>query len=96
LGIAPYEGKYTPIYQKFNWLDDDFQSSLVEVKESLEELIDFAYKHRHELFVVNARIKSANERVRSAKGDYYPSVFLGARYTQLDAFGDDSSLSLKQ
>ena len=94
LGMTPYNGEYELIYKERDWFEKDVKKALPQVKESLEELIDFAYTHRHELFVVNYKIAGAKERIRSAKGEYYPSLYLKADYSRVDTNENDPALHL--
>ena len=94
LGVTPYNGEYKLIYKERNWFEKDVEKALPHITESLEELIDFAYAHRHELFVINYKIASAKEQIRSAKGEYYPSVYLKADYSKIETDENDPSLHL--
>ncbi len=96
LGMTPYAGEYDLVYKERNWFEgNDIESSLPKVTEALDELIGYAYRHRHELFVINYSIESAKERIRSSKGEYYPSLYLNADYSKLSLNDDDPSLQLE-
>ncbi len=94
LGVMPYNGDYEPIYKERDWFEKDVQQALPQIKDSLEALVKFAYAHRHELFVVNSKIASAKEQVNSAKGAYYPALYLKADYSRLETNENDPSLHL--
>ena len=51
-------------------------------KESLDgkELVTFAFKHRQELKSFNAKIESAQSKVRQESGDYYPGLYVAGDY----------------
>lgn len=51
-------------------------------QESLtpQELVQFAFTHRHELKRYEHKIKSAQSRVRQESGDYYPGLYVGGDY----------------
>ena len=96
LGTSPYNGEYELVYKERDWFEkNDLESSLPKVEQPLDKLIEFAYAHRHELFVVNYAIESAKERVRSSKGTYYPSLYLTADYSKLSLHENDPSLQLE-
>ena len=96
LGVSPFDGVYDLVYKERDWFEhNDIESTLPKVDKPLEELISYAYTHRHELFVLNYTIESAKERTRSSKGAYYPSIYLTADYSKLSLSDNDPSLQLE-
>lgn len=65
-------------------ISDDLYASLPREKMSLDELVEFAYRHRQELQSYSHRIKSAQNRVRQERGDYFPGLYLGGDYQYSD------------
>ncbi len=94
MGITPYNGDYELIYKERDWFEKDVEKALPKIKESLEELVKFAYTHRSELFVINYKIASAKELVRSAEGEYYPSLYLKADYSRIQTNENNPTLHL--
>ena len=45
-----------------------------------DELVQFAFTHRHELKSFEHKIKSAQGKVRQESGDYYPGIYVGGDY----------------
>ncbi len=94
LGVTPYEGDYELIYKERDWFEKDVEKALPHVEDSLESLTKFAYMHRHELFVLNYKTASAKERVRSAQGEFYPSMYLKADYSRVETDENEPTLHL--
>lgn len=65
-------------------ISDDLYASLPRENMSLDELVEFAYRHRYELHSYRYRIKSAKNRVRLESGDYFPGLYLGGDYQYSD------------
>ena len=94
LGTAPYDGEYELVYKERNWFEKDIQKALPQREDALQNLIEFAYTHRHEFFVIDYSIAGAKERLRSAKGEYYPALYLKADYSRIQTNENDPSLHL--
>ncbi len=45
-----------------------------------DELVKFAFTHRHELKSFEHKIKSAQGKVRQESGDYFPGIYVGGDY----------------
>ena len=59
-------------------------------QESLirDELVQFAFTHRHELKSFEHKIKSAQSKVRQESGDYYPGLYVAGDYQYNDVAQD--------
>jgi outer membrane protein len=79
IGIVPYNGNYT-LYSKKLPLPN-LSRKLPSMNRSLGELESFAYIHRYALQSTTHSIHSAQSNVKSSKGDYYPTLSVGANYT---------------
>jgi len=79
IGIAPYGGNYD-IYEKKPQLPHLYDK-LPSINESMSDMENYAFAHRHELKRYRHLINSARSRITSVKGDYYPSLYLEGDYT---------------
>ncbi len=91
MGYMPYNGSYT-LYSKKLPLPN-LSRDLPGMKRSLGDLESFAYMHRYALEGSEHIIKSAQSSVRTSKGDYYPTLSVGANYTAQHV---DDSVALMQ
>ena len=83
IGSKEVDSPYTIRAQSLN-LDDIFDT-LTPYEMNLYESVDFAYKHRYVIEKFIANKKASTQNVRVAKSEYYPSIYLNANYTRLDA-----------
>jgi outer membrane protein len=79
MGYTPYGGDYKVYSKKLNL--QNVSKYLPEVRTTLSSLESFAYEHRYALTSSKHIIKSAKSNVKTSKGDYYPTLMLGANYT---------------
>ncbi len=54
--------------------------TLPEAKMDLKEIVEFAYKHRHELKSVEANVQSAQHKIKTQDSDYYPQLYISGNY----------------
>ncbi len=94
LGMTPYGGDYELTYKENDWFEKDVENALPSLDESLDELTKFAYMHRHELFAINYKIAALKENIKSAQGEYYPSLYFKADYSKIETNENDPSLHL--
>jgi outer membrane protein len=79
MGYVPYSGAYT-LYSKKLPLPH-LSRSLPSMNSSLAKLESFAYIHRYAMQSTIHSIRGAQSNVESSKGDYYPTLSVGANYT---------------
>ena len=89
MGYIPYAGKYK-VYSKRLDLPN-VSKYLPKLRTPIGALESFAYEHRYALVSSKHSIKSAKSNVKTSKGDYYPTLMLGANYTAQHV---DSSVAL--
>lgn len=89
VGLTLYDGNYTttPINSEGRTLTaadfnaTDVYATLPDVSQPLQTLETYAYEHRQELKQYAYVKQSANEKITSAKGNYFPSIALDGSYT---------------
>ena len=79
MGVIPYNGNYI-LYSKKLPLPN-LSRKLPGMRIALGELEDFAYTHRYAMQSTLHSIRGAQSNVESSKGDYYPTLSVGANYT---------------
>ena len=79
VGTEPFGGEYTLLTPELN--TSTVLDTLPDVDETLDTLSDFAYRHREEIRMYRQQVKSADERVTSARGDYFPGIRLNGDFT---------------
>lgn len=79
IGTQPFEGNYTLYNTPLD--DSDLFRTLPNVDQPLKALESRAYDQRQELKTYVSRIESAQSALTSARGNYYPGVFLQGSYT---------------
>jgi outer membrane protein len=83
IGSKEIDSPYTIQAQNLN-LDDIF-ATLTPYEMNLYESVGFAYEHRYIIQKLIANQKASKQNIRVAKSQYYPSIYLNANYTRLDA-----------
>jgi len=83
IGIKDIESPYTINPQELK-LDDIFYT-LTPYDMNLYESVTFAYEHRYIIQKFIANKKASKENIRVARSEYYPSLYLNANYTRLEA-----------
>jgi outer membrane protein len=86
VGVMPQEGAYsvhTEVPDPINLFE-----TLPEPGEPLLELETYAFEHRHELKSYASQIESAQARVKSFRGDYFPTLFAYGQYDARHASDD--------
>jgi len=91
MGYMPYKGDYALYSKKLSL--PNLSRSLPDMKYSLGKLESFAYTHRYALQGSTHIINSAQSNVETSKGDYYPTLSVGANYTAQHV---DDSIALMQ
>jgi outer membrane protein len=79
MGYVPYNGAYT-LYSKKLPLPN-LSHRLPSMNSSLGKLESFAYTHRYAMQSTIHSIRGAQSNVESSKGDYLPTLSVGANYT---------------
>jgi len=79
IGYRPYNGVYRLYSKKLSL--PNLSQKLPRIKHSLEALEVFAYTHRYVLEGSEHIMKSAQSKVKTFEGDYYPTLSVGATYT---------------
>jgi outer membrane protein len=79
MGYGHYNGAYT-LYSKKLPLPN-LSHRLPSMNSSLGKLESFAYTHRYAMQSTIHSIRGAQSNVKSSKGDYYPTLSVGANYT---------------
>jgi len=93
MGVIPYGGKYT-LYSKKLQLPN-LSHKLPKVDRSLSKLESFAYLHRYAMQSTIHNIRGAKSNIETSKGDYYPTLLVGANY-KAQHIEDTSSLLLPE
>ena len=86
VGVDPYGGHYTFTTPELN--TSTILDTIPKVEEDFSSLETYAYTHRQELAQFAERVKSAQERVTSSRGDYFPGVYVRGDYTRNDVNND--------
>jgi len=79
MGIVPFKGNYR-LYSKKLPLPN-LSRKLPGMRLSLGRLESFAYAHRYAMQSTVHSIRGAQSNVESSKGDYLPTLSVGANYT---------------
>lgn len=87
LGKKPNRGQYSVYDDGVNV--DNVLASMPPVQVALEDLIQFALEQRPDLLQLKQLTEAARGNLKSAQGDYWPSIKAEARYNDYD-----TSLSL--
>lgn len=82
LGVKPYNGNYALLEQPVNI--DNVLESMPPVAQSLDALIEHAYKRRPDLIQSQKITEAAQAKYKEAKGDYWPSITMEANYDDYD------------
>ena len=80
VGINPYGGNYTLAGEDLN--TTNLVGSLPDVSNAIDTLETYAEAHRYELKSFAQKALSASKRVTSARGDYFPGLYLKGDYTR--------------
>lgn len=80
MGVTPYGGSYS-LYSKKLHLPH-LSRGLPVVRRSLGALESFAYAHRYALQGSAHTISSTRSHVKTSQGEYYPTLSVGAHYTE--------------
>ncbi len=79
IGLVPYNGNYSLYSKKLSL--PNLSRNLPSLHISLGKLESFAYTHRYAMQSTIHNIRGAQSNVESSKGDYYPTLSVGANYT---------------
>ena len=90
IGFVPYNGDYVLYARKLPL--PHLSSKLPQVRSSLPYFEQYAYEHRYVLESSKHYVQGAKAHVKSLKGDYYPTISVGADYTKQHV--DDEVIAL--
>ena len=86
IGFAQINNDYKVLSQDLDL--KTLYDSIENYDLSLQESVDFAYKHRFEIKKQVASLNAIKTEITSAESEYYPSIYFNANYTKqkLDKF----------